>query len=139
MSTTTIHKGTPMTSEKISTLVQRYFAATRAMDVNAWLACFADNAISHDPYGGRPVQGKEELRNFFLSVATAFKEIGFTEDFVTVAGNRAALKFTARGTGKNGKPAIGEGIDIFEINDRGTIQTMWGYWDPAAMMAQLQE
>lgn len=128
-----------MTSEKIPTLVQRYFAATRAMDVNAWLAYFADDAISHDPYGGRPVQGKEELRNFFLTVATAFKEIGFTENFVTVVGNRAAVKFTARGIGHNGKTAICEGIDIFEFNDRGTIQTMWGYWDPAGMMAQLQE
>jgi steroid delta-isomerase len=58
---------------------------------------------------------------------------------VTVAGNRAAVKFTARGTGKNGKTAMGEGIDIFEFNDHGTIQTMWGYWDPAAMMAQLQK
>jgi steroid Delta-isomerase len=128
-----------MTPETIHTFVQRYFAATRAMDVTAWLACFADNAVSHDPYGGQPVQGKEELRNFFLSVATAFKEIGFTENFVTVVGNRAAVKFTARGTGKNGKAAIGEGIDIFEFNDHGIIQTMWGYWDPAAMMAQLQE
>lgn len=127
-----------MTPETIHTLVQRYFAATRAMDVTAWLACFADNAFSHDPYGGRPVQGKEELRNFFLSVATAFKEIGFTENFVTIVGNRAAVKFTARGIGNNGKTAISEGIDIFEFNDHGTIQIMWGYWDPAAMMAQLQ-
>ena len=127
-----------MIPETIPLLVQRYFAATRAMDVNAWLVCFADNAASHDPYGGQPVQGKEELRTFFLTIATAFKEIGFTENFVTVVGNRAAVKFTARGTGKNGKTASGEGIDIFEFNDRGTIQTMWGYWDPAAMMAQLQ-
>jgi steroid delta-isomerase len=127
-----------MTPETIHTLVQRYFAATRAMDVNAWLACFADDAVSHDPYGGRPVQGKDELRSFFLTVATAFKEIGFTEDFVTVVGNRSAVKFTARGIGHNGKAAACEGIDIFEFNDRGTIQIMWGYWDPAAMMAQLQ-
>jgi steroid delta-isomerase len=127
-----------MTPEAMQTLVTRYFAATRAMDLDAWLSCFADDAVSHDPYGGRPVQGKEELRNFFLSVATAFKEIGFTEKFVTVVGNRAAVKFTARGIGNNGKTAISEGIDIFEFNDHGTIQTMWGYWDPAAMMAQLQ-
>jgi steroid delta-isomerase len=127
-----------MTPETIHTLIQRYFAATRAMDVNAWLACFADNAISHDPYGGRSVQGKEELRTFFLSVSTAFQEIGFTENFVIVVGNRAAVKFTARGIGNNGKAATCEGIDIFEFNDRGTIQLMWGYWDPAAMIAHLQ-
>ena len=84
------------------------------------------------------MQGKEELRTFFLSVSTAFQEIGFRENFVIVVGNRAAVKFTARGIGKNGKAATSEGIDIFEFNDRGTIQLMWGYWDPAAMIAHLQ-
>jgi len=43
-----------------------------------------------------------------------------------------------RGTGKNGRQVIFEGIDVFEINQDGKIQTMWGCWDPAAMMAQLQ-
>lgn len=128
-----------MTTEAIQILVTRYFAATRAMDLNAWLACFADDAVSHDPYGAPPIQGKDGLRKFFLSVATAFKEIGFTENCVIVTGNRAAVKFTSRGIGTNGKTAICEGIDVFEVNDRGTIQTMWGYWNPAGMMAQLQE
>ncbi len=126
-----------MTPESIKTLISRYFAATRAMDLDAWLTCFADDAVSHDPYGAPPIQGKEGLRTFFLSVATAFKEIGFTENFVTVVGHRAAVKFTARGVGTNGKTAICEGIDVFEVNDRGSIQMMWGYWDPAGMMAQL--
>jgi steroid Delta-isomerase len=53
-----------MIPESIPLLIQRYFAATRAMDVNAWLVCFADNAASYDSYGGPPVQGKEELRTF---------------------------------------------------------------------------
>lgn len=127
-----------MTREAMQTLITRYFAATRAMDLEAWLACFADDAVSYDPYGAPPIQGKDGLRKFFLSIATAFKEIGFTENFVTVVGNRAAAKFTARGIGNNGKAATCEGIDIFEFNDHGAIQTMWGYWDPAAMMAQLQ-
>ncbi len=127
-----------MTPEAMQTLVTRYFAATRAMDLDAWLACFAEDAVSYDPYGAPPIHGKEGLKTFFLSVATAFKEIGFTEDFVVATGNRAAVKFTSRGIGTNDRSAIGEGIDIFEFNERGTIQTMWGYWDPAAMMAQLQ-
>lgn len=128
-----------MTPEAMQTLVTRYFAATRAMDLDAWLSCFADDAVSHDPYGAPPIQGKEGLKRFFLSVATAFKEIGFTENCVIATGNRAAVKFTSRGIGINGNTAICEGIDVFEVNDRGAIQTMWGYWDPAAMMAQLQK
>ena len=61
-----------------------------------------------------------------------------TADHIFLSGNRAAVKFTGRGTGKNGRQVIFEGIDVFEINQEGKIQTMWGYWDPAAMMAQLQ-
>ena len=126
-----------MTSDVMQTLVTRYFTATRAMDLNAWLSCFADDAVSHDPYGAPPIQGKEGLKRFFLSVAGAFKEIGFTEDYVVITGNRAAVKFTSRGIGTNGTSVTGEGIDVFEVNDRGLIQTMWGYWNPADMMAQL--
>ena len=81
-----------------ATLVRRYFAATRTMNVDAWLVCFADDAVSHDPYGAPPIQGKAGLRQFFLNVAKAFAEIGFTEDYVAVTGNRAAVKFTVRGS-----------------------------------------
>ena len=127
-----------MVQDSTSTIVQRYFAATRNMNVDAWLACFADDAVSHDPYGAPPIQGKAGLRQFFWNVAKAFTEIGFTEEYVAVTGNRAAVKFTVRGVGTNGRMVTGEGIDVFEFNDRGTIQTMWGYWDPAALIARLQ-
>jgi len=127
-----------MTREAMQGLITRYFAATRAMDLHAWLACFAEDAVSYDPYGAPPTQGKDGLTKFFLSVATSFKEIGFTENLVVITGNRAAVKFTARGIGTNGRSATVEGIDVFEVNDRGIIQTMWGYWDPAGMIAQLQ-
>jgi steroid delta-isomerase len=127
-----------MTPETMQALVTRYFAATRAMDLHTWLACFADDAVSNDPYGAPPIRGKEGLTKFFRSVAESFREIGFTEDFVIITQNRAAVKFTARGTGTNGRSATAEGIDVFEVNDQGLIQTMWGYWDPAALIAQLQ-
>ena len=96
------------------------------------------DAVSHDPYGAPPFKERPDLRQFFLNVAKAFTEIGFTEDYVAVTGNRAAVKFTVRGVGTNGNTVTGEGIDVFEFNDRGTIQTMWGYWDPAALIARLQ-
>ena len=63
-----------MTPEAMNTLVKQYFAATRAMDVTAWLACFADDAGSHDPYGGTAMHGKGELTRFFQSVGGAFKK-----------------------------------------------------------------
>ncbi|MEP7153196.1 MAG: ester cyclase, partial [Nitrospira sp.] len=75
---------------------------------------------------------------FLAGVLAAFQTIDLKEDHIFLSGNRVAVKFTGRGTGKNGRNVVFEGIDVFEINQEGKIQTMWGFWDPAAMMAQLQ-
>lgn len=85
-----------------------------------------------------PLQGRTALRQFLAEVLGAFEKITMTQDHAFLSGNRVAVKFTGHGTGKNGRPVIFEGIDVFEINQEGTIETMWGYWNPAAMMAQLQ-
>jgi len=127
-----------MAPERIQSVIAQYFAATRAMDLEAWVACFAENATSYEPTAPAPLQGHTALRQLFLGIAGAFQKVGMTEDHVFVSGNRAAVKFTGRGIGKNGREVIFEGIDVFEINDSGKIQTMWGYWSPADMMAQLQ-
>ncbi|NJM27510.1 MAG: SnoaL-like domain-containing protein [Pseudanabaena sp. RU_4_16] len=118
-------------------LIQDYFAATRAMDVEAYLAAFAPDAINYDPVGGDPLKGKEAMRQFFLSISGLFDRVGLTEEFVTVAGNEVAVKWKGGGISKNGKAVIFEGIDIFELNSEGLIQTLKAYWDPAEMMAKL--
>lgn len=123
----------------IQKVVADYFAATRAIDGEAWIATFADDAVSHDPVGALPMQGKDALREFFAGIAGAFETVGLTEESVFVSGNSAAVKWTGRGVGKNGREVTFEGIDVFEINEEGKIQRMWAYWNPAAMMAELQQ
>ena len=127
-----------MSTDQTEKVVSDYFAAIRAMDVNSWLATFAEDAVSHDPVGAPPMRGHAALRQFFEGIAGAFEQVGIFEDHVYVVGNEAAVKWTGRGTGKNGREVTFEGIDIFEVNDDGKIQTLRGYWQPAAMMAQLQ-
>lgn len=127
-----------MAPETIRAAVAQYFAAIRLMDPDAWVACFAEQATSYEPGAPAPLQGHAALHQFFLGVVGAFQNVGLTEDHVFVSGNRVAVKFTGHGVGKNGRAVVFEGIDVFEINQDGKIHTMWGYWDPAAMMAQLQ-
>lgn len=126
-----------MSSDAIRSVVAKYFAAFRTKDVEGWVACFGDNATSHEPAAPVPLQGHAALRQFFQGLGSTFKTIDLTQDHLFVRGNRVAVKFTGRGTGTNGRPVVIEGIDVFEFNDQGKIQTLWGYWDPAAMMAQL--
>jgi ketosteroid isomerase-like protein len=54
-----------MTPEAMGTVVKQYFAATRANGFDSLAGCFADDAVSHDPYGGAAIRGKGESTRFF--------------------------------------------------------------------------
>ncbi|WP_017653237.1 nuclear transport factor 2 family protein [Fortiea contorta] len=128
-----------VSTQAIATLIAEYFAATRVMDVEAWLETFAEDAIDYDPVGGNVLKGHREIGQFFLSVTDMFATVGLTEEFVHIVGNEVAVKWTGRGTGKNGQEVIFEGIDLFEINAAGKIQTLRAYWNADAAIAKLQE
>ena len=126
-----------ISEDKIREVVAAYFAATRAMDREAWVSTFAEDAVSHEPVGGDPLKGHDAFRAFFDGITGAFEKVGLQEKEIYPAGNGAAVKFTGHGTGKNGREVTFHGIDVFEINEAGKIQTVWAYWNPAAMMADL--
>lgn len=123
--------------EKIQETVAAYFAATRAMDKEAWIGAFAEDGVSHDPVGAPPLDSAEKLGAFFDGITGAFERVGIQENQVFVSGNGAAVKWTGYGTGKNGREVTFEGIDVFEMNEEGKVKALWAYWNPAAMMADL--
>lgn len=126
-----------MSPEVVSKAVRAYFAALRAMDQQAWVDTFAENAVSYDPVGAPPIEGHQKLGEFFQSITAAFKKVGLTENDVFVAGNSAAVRWTGRGVSLQGRKVHFEGIDVFEVNEDGKIQSLKAYWNPAEMMAQL--
>ena len=126
-----------MSPEIIAQAVKDYFAAIRASDLPAILNTFAEDAITNDPVGTPPNQGHRKIEEFFQAVMAAFKEVGLTEDEVFIAGNAAAVKWIGRGISQAGNKVHFEGIDIIEVNERGKIQTLHAYWNPAEMTAQL--
>jgi steroid delta-isomerase len=126
-----------MSPEVVSRAVKNYFAAIRAMDQQAWVDTFAEDAVTYDPVGALPTRGHDKLAEFFQTITAAFKQVGLTEDDVFVAANSAAVKWTGRGISKQGKKVHFEGIDVFEVNEQGKIQTLHAYWNPAEMLAQL--
>ena len=126
-----------MSPEVVSIAVREYFAALRAMDRQAWVATFAEDAVSYDPVGAPPTKGHQALGSFFDAVMGRFKEVGLTEEDIFVAGNGAAVKWRGRGVSKGGHDVNFEGIDVFTINEAGKIETVHAYWNPAEMIAQL--
>jgi steroid delta-isomerase len=126
-----------MSATPTEKVIAAYFAATRAMNREAWVSTFAEDGASHDPEGAPPHRGHDALRKFFDGIVGLAEKVGLTEDHVYVCGDKAAVKWTGRGIGKNKKPFVFEGIDLFEIDARGKIKAVHAYWDPAKLMAQL--
>ena len=125
-----------MSQETVRQVINDYFAAISSLDCEAWIATFAADAVSHEP-DNPPLAGHDALRAFFNGVAGGFETIEMKPDQIFVADNEAGVKWSARGTGKNGRQVAFEGVGVFIVNDAGKIQTVKAYWDPAAMMAQL--
>ena len=123
--------------DKISRAVRGYFLAIRAMDADAFANSFAENGTTYDPVGSPGITGRAAIREFLESICKNFKTVGLTEDFIFVAGNGAAVKWTGQGTSSSGKEVKFEGIDVFDFDEDGKIQTVRAYWNPAEMFAQL--
>jgi|CXWL01.1.fsa_nt_gi steroid delta-isomerase len=128
----------PISPEQMRDAVDRYFAARTNLDPSAYAACFADDATVHDPYGSTPLRGTQALREFFAGIVDALREVRIQADSVYVAGNRSAVVFRGTGTGKNGKPVLVAGVDVFEFTAAARISGLWAYWDCAAVLAQLR-
>ena len=124
-------------SDKISRAVRGYFLAIRAMDADAFANSFAEDGTTFDPVGSPAITGRDGLRDFFQSICKNFKSVALEEDSIFVAGNGAAVKWTGHGTSTSGREVKFEGIDVFDINADGKIQTVRAYWNPAEMIAQL--
>jgi steroid delta-isomerase len=124
-----------MSTETVIQTINEYFAAICALDAERWVATFAEDATSYEP--GNALTGHEALRQFFIGIAGGFERLEMKADHIFPVGNEAGVKWSASGVGRNGRAVAFEGVDVFVINDAGQIQTVKGFWNPAAMMAEL--
>jgi steroid Delta-isomerase len=127
-----------ISTDTIQSLVQQYFAASRGNNkVEEMVACCAEDCVSQDPVDGPALNGHAEVRQFFQTIVDLFTTLELTEEFISIHGQSAAVKWSGQGIGKNGYEVTFEGIDLLEFNANGKIQSIKGYWNPAAMLAAL--
>jgi steroid delta-isomerase len=126
-----------MTQTRITQCIDDYFAALCNKDVEAWLAAFAADGASHDPVGAPPNVGHAALRQYFGTLAALFERVAIAAEQVVVCDSRAAAKWQAECVGMNGRTVRFAGLDVFEMDANGNIKALWGFWDPAAMFAEL--
>lgn len=126
-----------MTQPSIKQSINDYFAAIQNKNSEAWLAGFAADATIHDPAGAPPHVGYEAMHQFFIAMTSAFASLEIAATDFLLQDQRAAVTWKARALGHNGRAVQAVGIDVFELNAQGKIQTVWGFWNPAALFAEL--
>ena len=112
-------------------------------DLQAADDVLAEDFIEHNPVPGQ-APGREGHKQVLQLWRTAFRDLTLTVDDVFAVGDRAALRWTARGTHAAdlmGMPATGRevtltGIDILRIVD-GKIVERWGEFNGIEMLQQL--
>jgi steroid Delta-isomerase len=123
--------------EMMISAFNRYFAALKNLDREAYLACFSEDAVVMDPYGGRVLEGREGLNKFFNGMEKTWGAFEMKPQEYFISGNRAAVRWNSEASTKSGKMAQFAGINVFSLNEEGLIDRLEGYWDAAAMMAQI--
>ncbi len=127
-----------MPTAEITSLLTIYFDNMAAMNADGWLEIFAEDAIIHDPVGDPPRHVYKNSGHFFKMMSNFLKQIELSKDNIFFVPQGAAVKWTMQVISAKDRHATAEGISIFEINDRGKIQTVSSYWDEAALMAKLK-
>jgi steroid Delta-isomerase len=123
--------------EMMISAFERYFSALNRLDRSAYLAAFTADAVVMDPYGGRPFEGHDGLNKFLNGMERTWGSFQMLPQEYFISGDRAAVKWQTEASAKSGKSASFAGINVFTINEEGLISRLEGYWDAAAMMAQI--
>lgn len=123
---------------KATEAIERYRQALNSLDRAAYHQAFTLDAMVRDPYSGRPLTGTDGLDRFFDGLERTWSQfkMRFGEPFAS--GDRVAVTWRVRATAHSGKTAEFAGINVFTLDESGRISQLDGYWDPRAMMSQLQ-
>lgn len=111
--------------------VERYLATLQAFDEEAWIALHAPGAVTLDSSGGPPVAGREGHRDLFRGLFGSFDRLWVDEQRIWTAPDGAAVRWTARATGRDGREYVFEAVDVFEMDEDGRVRTLRRFWDPA--------
>lgn len=117
--------------------ISDYFAALNSLDREAYVACFTEDALLRDPYGGPVLTGTAGLNKFFDGMERTWQRFQMTPGDAYPAGDRVAVPWEAVATAGNGKEARFAGVNVFTLRD-DKISQLDGYWDFKAMVAQIR-
>lgn len=106
------------TNAEIRALLERYCTAMNAGDREAWLDCFADDAVQEDPVGTPPNVGREAIGAFF-DANDVEVTLSLTADPLVV-GNEVIAFFKADATMDGTAMVLPRIVDHIVLDESGT-------------------
>lgn len=117
--------------------------AVSAGDRNTWLACYADDAVLHDPVGGSPLdpdgsglRGHAALGHFW-DLAVAANQVRFDVTAVHAAGSEAAVVATVTTRFPHGAVVTYDGVFVYTVDADRRVTSLRAYWDAQQLLSAL--
>jgi steroid delta-isomerase-like uncharacterized protein len=131
-------------------LTDRIIAAFNAGDVDAFAACFAEDAVQIHPFFPAPLRGRAAIRAAEASLFGSFDDITLRLTNLVEAADQIAVEFTVTATNTepiplpdgSSLPATGKTVELsmgafFRLDGDGLITESHRYQDNLAFMQQL--
>jgi ketosteroid isomerase-like protein len=111
-------------------VVRRLVDATNGHDLDALVACFADEVVSEQPaHPARDFRGKDQLRANWQQILGGVPDLRIELLSVAVEGERVWCEWAFDGTRRDGVPFAMRGVTIFGIRD-DRIASVHFYMEP---------
>jgi steroid delta-isomerase-like uncharacterized protein len=123
-------------------LVLRYLEAFNEGNLEAAVACFADDLVGHEP--NRDPHGRDGIRHSLAGFRNAFPDIRVTVEDLVAEGDRVVARWAFRGTQRGevlgvaptARQVMVTGMLFYRISE-GAISEYWGSWDRMGLLQQL--
>ncbi|MGH3004733.1 MAG: ester cyclase [Gaiellaceae bacterium] len=131
--------------ERNEETVRRQNRAFTEKKLDELLACFADDAVQHEPFVDGPIAGKNMLRDYYVGSFDYFPDETVAIERLYSVGNNVIGQWVCRGTQTGefmGLAPTGRRFDvpecgIYTFDEKGLIKELWVYVDSGTIAKQL--
>jgi C-1 hydroxylase len=130
--------------------IREMIAVVNTRNVDKVLEQYAEDATFQDPSNEHPIQGKAAIRTVFTEAFTAFPDWTVEPRTISVVGNEVLIVNSVRGTHDGPLNAIAgksypathrkfaqEQMTRVVLNEKGKVQSLRAYGNPAEVLRQL--
>lgn len=125
-------------------LLQNWIEAFQRRDLEAVVACYAEDAVNFQIAAGAPSVGRAQIRKDTAEFFRAFPDAWSRVENLIADGDRAAWEWIGGGTFAGafyGAPPTGKSFEIrgcgFFVFRDGKIVSQRGYWDKFSWFSQI--